>query len=250
MEVIGELNLYNKRCVESVDGDAKFIENCNPRSLAIKWNNIGINSILINDISLIKESNSINRGLIREVISEINIDVDIFSDTRNTDSFEDWLSLGARRVIISNNSITDSEFIKNILKKYPEETILLLRVNEGMTEIDQGYHEEAKNILYELKKQGLRRFIYHDVSANYEFNYDDFLYLAKESALSALACGKLNKLEAIKKLKQLSSCENIFMDGIILSDPLYKNTLDLYEVIKLVGAYPYIGDFYSREDLC
>ena len=48
----------------------------------------------------------------------------------------------------------------------------------------------------------------------------------------------------------MASCEKADIEGIILSKPLYDNTLDLYEVIKLIDAYPYIGDFYSREDIC
>ena len=65
-----------------------------------------------------------------------------------------------------------------------------------------------------------------------------------------IACGKLTKKEHIKKLKELSECEGINLEGIILSKPLYDNSLNLYDVIKIIEAYPYIGDFYSHEDIC
>ena len=250
MEVIGAINLYNGQCIDSLEPDHNVIEDCKPISLAIKWNNIGVNWIHLVDVNGFREDNPINIDMIKDIISKVHVPIQVAAGIQDIESFEDILAVGAGRIVLDNKALKNTDFIKKVLNEYPEKTVVLLNVASGMTKINGDYHENASDIAKNLKSQGLERIIYRDISENYEFNYYDLIALAKNVELPTIACGKLNDLGSIKKLKQMSDCEKVNIEGLILSKPLYDNTLDLYEVIKLIDAYPYIGDFYSREDIC
>ncbi|EKE02068.1 MAG: hypothetical protein ACD_20C00429G0005 [uncultured bacterium] len=250
MEVIGAINLYNGQCIDSLDPDYNIVESCEPIKLAIKWNNIGVNWIHLVDVNGFRENNPVNLDVIKDIISKVHVPIQVAAGIQDWDVFEDILAVGAGRIVLDNSALKNMDFIKKVLKDYPDKTVILFNVDSGMTKIDENYHENIIDIINNLKNQGLQRVIYHDTSENYEFNYDDLLALARNTQLPTIATGKLKNLESIKKFKQMASCEKADIEGIILSKPLYDNTLDLYEVIKLIDAYPYIGDFYSREDIC
>ncbi|MDD3013828.1 MAG: HisA/HisF-related TIM barrel protein [Candidatus Gastranaerophilales bacterium] len=250
MEVITAINLLNRQCIDTLDNDYNILPNIDPVEIAKKWNNIGANLIHLSDINGLKELSPLNTDIIKNIIMKIKAPVQIAAGTDNFESFEDLLAIGASRIVLNNEVLHRSDFIKNILENYPDKTVILFNVDSGMTNLNNNYHESIIDITNRLKEQGLQRIIYHDISKNYEFNHDDFLTLAKNVDLSVIASGKLNDISSIKKLKLSSECENMNIEGIILSKALYRNHIDLYEVIKLVGIYPYIGDFYSREDIC
>lgn len=250
MEIYAGLYLYNRNCLDSMNDDSKNLEGCNPLDLAKKWNNAGVNWLHIVDINGYKEDSPLNFELMGNIISKINTPVQILSNVNNMREFEKYLSIGAKRVVIDNNRIENTDEIKEILGKYPEQAVLLINANAGQTAIQNNYQENIVELLKIFESQGLQRVIYRDVSSNYEFNYDDIQNIAQNTNLFIVADNKLDSLEAIKKLKEETKCKQGHLEGIILSKPLYDETLDIFEVIGLIEAYPYIGDFYSREDIC
>lgn len=250
MEVIGSINLYNDACIDTLQSDYTVIQNCSPMDIAIKWNNIGANRIHLVDVNGLIDGNPINIKAIKEIIQKVKVPTQVAIGVNNIELLEDILAAGASRIILDNKVLKNSDFVSQVLKKYPERTIIVFNVDSGRTEINGSYHDNVIDIVNELKKQGLRRIIYHDISANYEFNYDDLIALAKDVQMPVIACGKLNDLKSLKRIRQIATCEDVNIEGVILSKSLYDSTLNLYEVIKLLDAYPYIGDFYSREDIC
>ena len=250
MEVIAAINLYNSQCIDSLESEYKVIQDCKPIDIAIKWNNIGANWIHIVDVNGYKEHNPLNIDIIKAIISAVKVPIQVAAGIDNLDMFEEVLAAGAGRILIDNLVLHKSDFIEKVLSLYPEKTVIILDVDSGMTKIKDNYHENIIDITKSLTEKGLQRVVYHDSSQNLTFNFDDFANLAKNVKIPVIAAGKLNDMESIKRIKQVADCENISLEGIILSKALYNNSLDLYEVIKLVKAYPYIGDFYSREDIC
>jgi len=250
MEVIGSINLYNDTCIDTLQQDYTIIQNYSPIDIAVKWNNIGVNRIHLVDVNGLMESNPNNLKIIKEIIQKVKVPTQVALGVDNFELIEDMLATGASRIILDNRILKNSDFVSRVLKKYPEKTIIVFNVDSGRTEINENYHDNVIDIINELKKQGLKRVIYHDISLNYEFNYDDLINITKNVQIPVIACGKLNDPKSLKKIRQLAGCENKNIEGIILSKSLYDSTLNLYEVIKLLGAYPYIGDFYSREDIC
>jgi phosphoribosylformimino-5-aminoimidazole carboxamide ribotide isomerase len=250
MEIIGAINLYNNHCIDSLETDYTIIEDCRPISLAVKWNNIGVNWIHLVDVNAVWEGMCVNKDLIKDIISKVNVPIQLAGGIDNIESFEEMLASGASRIVLDNKILKNSDFVDFVLREYPDKTAILFNVDSGMIQIDDGYHENLIDIVENLKNKGLQQAIYRDISTNYELNYDDIIALAKNTGIPLTVCGKLNNIESIKKLKEINKCEELRLKGIILSKPLYDNTLDLFEVIKLIGAYPYVGDFYSREDIC
>jgi len=250
MEIITAINLLNGQCIDTIENDYNILSDISPLELAIKWNNIGASWIQLTDMNGLKDNNPVNTDIIKNIIAKIKVPVQVTAGTNNFQSFEDLLVIGASRIVLDNKILYDSDFVENVLENFPDKTAILFNVDSGMTKLNENYHENIIDIANKLKEQGLQRIIYHDISSNYEFNYDDFLNLAKNVDLPMIASGKLINIMSIKRLKLLSECENVNIEGIILSKALYRNHIDLYEVIKLVESYPYIGDFYSREDIC
>jgi|GEM_PF-3290983 len=250
MEIITAINLLNGQCIDTLESNYNIYPELNPVEAAKKWNNIGANWLQLTDVNGLRDNNPVNTDIFKEIISKVKIPVQVAAGTVSFENFEDILSIGTSRIIVDNEALCYSDFIENILENFPDKTVILLNVDSGMTKTSNNYHESIIDIANKLQEQGLQRIIYHDISSGYEFNYDDFLALAKIVNLPVIASGKIDNIEVIKKLKLLSECENITLEGIILSKALYRNKIDLYEVIKLTEAYPYIGDFYSREDIC
>lgn len=250
MQVIGAINIYNGCCIDSIEDRFNFVENCNPRELAVKWNNIGVNYIHFVDVNSYKYDESFDIGQIKEIFSKIAVPFEVSAKIDNIETFEEIIAAGASRVVIDNRSLENIDFVKELLLNFEDKVVILFNTHSGITEIKQNYHESVIDITKDLTKSGLRRVIYRDISDNYEFNYDDFFAYSNSINIPVIACGKLTSLESIKKLKRMAERETAIVEGILLSKPLYDNTLDLYEVIKLIEAYPFIGDFYSREDIC
>jgi len=250
MEVITAINLFNGQCIDTLETDYNILSDLSPLDAAVKWNNIGASWIQLTDVNGVKEFNPLNTDIVKNIIAKVKTPVQVAAGTDSFEAFEDLLSIGASRIIINNKVLCRSDFVGNVLENFPDKTVILFDVDSGMTKLDDNYHESIVDIVNKLKEQGLQRIIYHDISNNYEFNYDDFFTLAKKVDLPIMASGKLNDMQSIKKLKLLSECDDVNIEGIILSKALYRNHIDLYEVIKLIEAYPYIGDFYSREDIC
>jgi phosphoribosylformimino-5-aminoimidazole carboxamide ribotide isomerase len=250
MEVITAINLLNGQCIDTLGNDYNILPDLDPLEIAVKWNNIGANLIHITDVNGIRENNPINTDIIRNIITKVKIPVQVAAGTDSFEAFEDLLAIGASRIIIDNKILYHTDFIEDVLENFQDKPVILLNVDSGMTKINDNYHDNIIDITNKLKDQGLQRIIYHDISDNYEFNYDDCIALAVKTGLPVIASGKFDNLSSIEKLKLSSECNDVDIEGIILSKALYRNHIDLYEVIKISEAYPYIGDFYSREDIC
>ena len=166
MKVTVAINLYNGRCINTIHPDYSTVHDCDPISIAKKWNNIGANWIHVTDINGTKEENPINLELIKDIISKVNAPIQVAAGINNLKSFEDILISGAGRVVLDTRVITNTDFLMKVLKEYPENVVILLNIDSGSVETDDNYHENAANLLNNLRKHGLKRFIYHDISKN------------------------------------------------------------------------------------
>ncbi len=177
---------------------------------------------------------SVNEEVIREIVQEIKIPVQVGGGIRTIKDIESKLSLGVERVIIGTKAVKDPGFVKEAVGIFGAERIVIgIDAKDGMVAIE-GWEKvsdyQAVVLAQEMKQYGIRTIIYTDISKDGMLQGPNIAHtyeLVEETGLNIIASGGISSLKDLEKL------EEIHVYGAIMGKALYENKIDLKKAINM-----------------
>lgn len=234
MKIFPAIDLYGGKAVRLFKGDyaQMTVYNDDPLSVARDFKEKGAEYIHVVDLEGAKTGVPAHESVIKQIVEETGLFVEIGGGIRNMQTVDAYLSAGASRVILGTAAVTDEEFLKAALCKYGEKIAVGADIVDGMVAI-RGWIEKsayAAEVFFEkMQGLGVKTIICTDVSKDGAMkgaNHALYKSLGEKFQVDIIASGGVSSIEDIRAL----AAANTY--GAIIGKAYYVGALDLQEAIK------------------
>ena len=235
MKIFPAIDIKNKKCVRLVKGDFenKTEYKISPIEQASKYKDHGFKNLHIVDLDGALTGETVNQDIIKEIVSNFDLKVEIGGGIRNLDSVQKYIDTGVEKVILGSAAINDKSFLKEACEKFSNKIALGLDAKDGYLSVS-GWKESSNQLtldyLKEVNDYGVSRLIYTDINRDgmkRSPNFDETSKVAEISSCPVIISGGVSSLDDIKKAKSLNNIE-----GIIVGKAIYDGDIQLEELVR------------------
>lgn len=233
MIILPAIDLRGGQAVRLVQGDydKMTVYSSEPSAQAEKFKAAGAEHIHIVDLDGAKDAFPVNFGVIKDILN-CGLKAEIGGGIRGEREIEQYLSLGAERVILGTAAVENFALVENSVKKYGGKIAVGVDAKDGFVAV-KGWREvtDVKSLDFckKLADAGVQTVIYTDISKDGMLcgsNIEIYRELVKIEGLDIIASGGVSSLEEIAKLKLAG------VYGAIVGKAIYSGKLDLSDAIK------------------
>ena len=235
MKLFPAIDIKNGQCVRLKQGSFQevLVYSNTPERIAKQWEAAGASFIHIVDLDGALAGHSVNDEVIRKIVVEVGIPIQVGGGIRTAKDIEHKLSLGVTRVIIGTKAVKDPSFIKEVIDTFGSDRIVIgIDAKDGMVAIE-GWEKvsscQAVELAQEMKKYGVQTIVYTDISKDGMLQGPNVAYtkeLSEATGLNIIASGGVSSMEDLQQL----SDSNIY--GAIIGKALYENRIDLIQAVE------------------
>ncbi|NLV16376.1 MAG: 1-(5-phosphoribosyl)-5-[(5-phosphoribosylamino)methylideneamino]imidazole-4-carboxamide isomerase [Syntrophomonadaceae bacterium] len=239
MLIFPAVDIKEGRCVRLIQGrkDQETVYSQDPAEIARQWERQGAQWVHVVDLDGAFSGIPRNQSIIKDMVSQLNIPVQLGGGIRDMKIAASFLNLGVSRIIIGTKALDDRFFIENLLKEFgPDKIVIGIDARNGMVAV-KGWVDvtevPALDLALEMKSLGITRLVYTDISRDGELqgpNLSATEALAKGSGLSVIGSGGVTSVKDIVKLRQIPGIE-----GAIIGKALYEGRITLGEALNAAG---------------
>jgi len=242
MEIIPAIDLKGGKCVRLEQGDMKrdTVFSSDPVSMAKKWESLGATRLHLVDLDGAFKGKPQNQDIIEDIIDAISIPVQIGGGIRDIETIDEYIAIGADRVILGTIAQKSPKFVIKACDIYHERIVVGIDAKDGKVAI-KGWAEvtskSAMELAAEYEDYGVAAIIYTDISRDGMMqgpNIETTRELALSVDIPIIASGGVSSIDDIKALLPLV---NDGVEGVITGKAIYSGSLDLKEAVELAGKY-------------
>lgn len=237
LELLPAIDVASGQAVRLVKGLSGTETNYgSPIDQAIEFQAAGANWIHLVDLDA-----AFNRGdnfeLLKEVIGNVDIKVELSGGIRDTESLERALSTNCNRINLGTAALENPDWTATVIEKYGEKIAVGLDV-KGETLAARGWVKEGGNlweVLTRLEQAGCPRYVVTDVNRDGTLegpNLDLLKKICQHTNRPIIASGGVSSLEDISQLRELVV---IGVEGAIVGKALYAKKFELAEALLVAG---------------
>ena len=235
MKIFPAIDIKDGKCIRLVKGDFKNKTEyeMSPVEQASKYKDHGFKNLHIVDLDGALTGETVNLGIIQDIVGKFDLEVEIGGGIRKLDSIQKYVDAGVEKVILGSAAIKDKKFLKDACKKFPNKIALSLDAKDGYLSVS-GWKENSNQLtldyLSEVNDYGISRLIYTDINKDgmkQSPNFEDTSKIAAKSNCPVIISGGVSSIDDIKKAKGLKNIE-----GIIVGKAIYDGDIKLEELVK------------------
>ena len=238
MKIYPAIDLRNAQAVRLTQGDYNrmTVYSNDPVSVAKSFYEAGARYLHIVDLDGAKDGTMSNFATIKDIVAATGMFCEVGGGIRNLERIEEYLKVGAGRVILGTAAVNDPGFLKAAVKNYGEKIAVGVDAKDGYVAVN-GWLDVTKvkgiDFCYELLDLGVKAVIYTDIAKDGGMsgtNLPLYKELSKIKGLDITASGGISSVEEIKELNEMN------IANAILGKALYTGALDLKQAIDCVGG--------------
>ena len=239
MKILPAIDIKDKKCVRLFKGDFnnQTTYDQSPFEQAKKYKDFGFNNLHIVDLDGALSKKLINISIIKKIIKELDILVEIGGGIHSLSIIQDFISSGVDKVILGSAAIKNPLFLKEACEKFTDKIALGIDVRDGKLAIS-GWKDQtnkrAEDFIKEVNKYSFSRLIYTDINKDGTKegpNLEDTIKISKISTAPVIISGGISKIDDVKKIKKLN---NQKIEGVIIGKAIYDGDINLEELSKLI----------------
>ena len=238
MLIIPAIDIKEGKCVRLREGRFEDVEifSDDPIKVVAKWADKGAKMLHIVDLDGARYGRLTNISILKQIIGEVNIPVQIGGGIRNYREVKNLINLGVSRVILGTILWKDKALAKKLFEDFSEKIIAGIDARDGYVAIE-GWQNvlsiDALDFAAEMERLGARRIIYTDIKRDGTLkgpNITNIEKIVKKVNIPLICSGGIASLDDIKKLMGF---ETKGLEGVILGKALYKGTILLEGALKI-----------------
>jgi phosphoribosylformimino-5-aminoimidazole carboxamide ribotide isomerase len=229
MFITAEIQIQNGQLVtRSVLGDIDTVHEMTPQAAVKKFADEGARMLQILDVDAAKQLPENNERLIKQLILESDIPIQVSGGIRSLSQINDWFEAGAARVALGTIAITDAQLVTEASNRHPGGIVVTLSTSNGYVWIDHGKTQTAfhpQDIIRELQMTGVAGVIHR----NLDYNSGDFAealalteQLSHDVSIPVYSSGTVRTLDDIARIRYMPN-----INGAIISHALVSGDVSL-----------------------
>lgn len=231
MILFAAVDLQQGEVVQLVGGqrDSARVRLPDPVQVALQWQAAGFRQLHLIDLDAARGEGN-NRALIRAIIEQVEVPVQVGGGVRGEDAIESLLELGAARVITGTRAIEDESWLRSAAARFPGRIVVAADVRDGNV-LTRGWTRSTALTLPEalqrLNAHELAAILITDVSREGQMtgiNAELFGLAVAQSQHGIYAAGGIGNAADLQVLEQLGAA------GAVLGMALYTGAIDPTQV--------------------
>lgn len=176
-----------------------------------------------------------NHQLLREVISKLDLKVELSGGIRDEESLVRALGTGCARINLGTAALENPEWTADVIARYGDQIAVGLDVR-GRTLSARGWTKDGGDLfetLARLDSEGCARYVVTDVNKDGTLQGPNFELLESVCALTkapVIASGGISSLEDLKVLRERT---RFGIEGAIVGKALYSGAFTLEEALAV-----------------
>jgi 1-(5-phosphoribosyl)-5-[(5-phosphoribosylamino)methylideneamino] imidazole-4-carboxamide isomerase/N-(5'phosphoribosyl)anthranilate isomerase len=205
-----------------------------PLDAALAFQNSGAEWIHLVDLDAAFGTGS-NHELLRDVVSKLNLRVELSGGIRDEESLARALATGCERVNLGTAALESPEWTASVIARFGERIAVGLDVR-GQTLAARGWTKEGGDLfetLERLDREGCARYVVTDVNKDGTLqgpNLDLLSAVCERTDRPVIASGGVSSLADLSKLRELVE---IGVEGAIVGKALYAGAFTLEEALEV-----------------
>lgn len=234
MKLYPAIDIKNGQCVRLRQGQFQDVEiySHHPAEIAKLWETLGASFIHIVDLDGALAGHGVNDEVIQEITSSVSVPVQVGGGIRSIQDIEHKLSLGVSRVIIGTKAVENPMFIKEAVKNFGADRIVIgIDAKDGMA-ATQGWEKvssiNAVTLALQMKEYGVTTIVYTDISKDGMLtgpNIENTREMVEVTGLDIIASG------GVSGMNDLEHLDAIHVSGAIIGKALYEKRIRLDEAV-------------------
>lgn len=244
--VFPAIDILEGNCVRLYQGDFndETVYNKDPAFVARKLESEGAKYLHVVDLDGAKSGMLRNLTLIKNLVSSVNLYIQVGGGIRDLNIAEQILNAGVNRIIIGSAIVKNPQMVKDALKHFgPDKVVVGLDCRDGYLAIN-GWQENSKIKAIDIAKEyketyGLKTVIYTDIHRDGTLrgpNITELVEFMTATGIDTIASGGISGLDDIKLLINHLN-ENQPLRGVVVGKALYAKKIQPSALFNLnIGA--------------
>jgi len=236
MLIIPAIDIRGGRCVRLFQGDygKETVYGEDPPAMALRWIQEGAEFLHLVDLDGAREGEPKNQEVIKAIVKESSIPVQVGGGIRELPTVDAYLSIGVQRVILGTSAYANEHFLREACARYPGHVAVGIDAKEGRVAISGWLKEtgvQAVDLARRCEDLGVSVIIYTDIlrdGTQRGVNLQATREVARVLKIPLIASGGISTIEDVEALLPLES-EGV--EGVIVGRALYAGTLSLARAI-------------------
>ena len=237
MIIFPAIDIKEGKCVRLVKGDFDKMTSYKntPFDQAKVYFQNGFQNIHIVDLDGALKGKSSNSNIVKEIIKNFKLKIQIGGGIRTIDDVDDWVKSGVDKVIVGTAAVENKNLLKTACEKFKNKIAISLDVKDGFIFLS-GWKKQtnilASDFLKEVKNFGISRIIYTDINKDGTKkgpNIKDTITLSSKVKIPFIISGGISSIEDVRKIKSLN---NSNIEGVIVGKAIYDGDIKINELAK------------------
>jgi 1-(5-phosphoribosyl)-5-[(5-phosphoribosylamino)methylideneamino] imidazole-4-carboxamide isomerase/N-(5'phosphoribosyl)anthranilate isomerase len=235
LQILPAIDVKNGRAVRLFQGELAKESNYGlPVEVAKEFSAEGASWIHLVDLDAAFGIGS-NFELIQEVISSVDIKVELSGGIRDDDSLKRALSTGCKRVNLGTAAIENPEWTAKVIGQYGEKIAVGLDVR-GHTLATRGWTEQGGDLFEMISKldaAGCSRYIVTDVTKDGTLTGPNLELLREVCAATSAPVIASGGISVLQDLIELRAMTNLGVEGAIVGKAIYSGAFSLAQALEV-----------------
>ena len=231
MQILPAIDLRGGKCVNLVQGIAEqeTVFSDAPVEMARQWQAEGAEYLHLVDLDGAFQGESANLHIVSEIVSALDIPVQLGGGIRSMEQLEAVLALGVDRAILGTVALKQPSLVKQACAKYGAHIAVGIDARDGMVATD-GWLEVSQKSAVEFAQElaDVQTLIYTDIKSDGMLkgpNVDATADIINAVPANVIGSGGVTSLADVLALKQIGA------SGAIIGRALYTGDLTLHDAI-------------------
>lgn len=235
MIIIPEIQIRGGKVITgSADESSDIVHEISPRQAMQNFVADGAQVLQMVDIDAARSKPENNERLIRELLNETDVPIQVSGGIRTLAQINDWFEAGAARVLLGTVAITDSSLVVEAANRHPGGIIVHLTTRDGYVMIDGWRTQTAfmpQDLIRDLQMTGIAAVI-HKGTDVMDSEHDEAVALTEQMShdvsIPVYSSGTVRTLDDIARLHYLPN-----INGVIVSHALMTGEIALKDALQI-----------------
>ena len=237
MIIIPEIQIQGGKVITgAADESSDIVNEILPRQAMQNFIADGAQVLQIVDIDAARSKPENNEQLIRELLNETDVPIQVSGGIRTLAQINDWFEAGAARVLLGTVAITDSPLVVEAASRHPGGIIVHLTTRDGYVMIDGWRTQTAfmpQDLIRDLQMTGIAAVI-HKGTDLMDSEHDEAVALTEQMShdvsIPVYSSGTVRTLDDIARLHFLPN-----INGVIVSHTLMTGEIALKDALQIAS---------------
>ncbi|MCP4764889.1 MAG: hypothetical protein GY875_01310 [Gammaproteobacteria bacterium] len=237
MIIIPEIQIRGGKVITgAADESSDIVHEISPRQAMQNFVADGAQVLQMVDIDAARSKPENNEQLIRELLNETDVPIQVSGGIKTLAQINDWFEAGAARVLLGTVAITDSPLVVEAASRHPGGIIVHLTTRDGYVMIDGWRTQTAfmpQDLIRDLQMTGIAAVI-HKGTDVMDSEHDEAVALTEQMShdvsIPVYSSGTVRTLDDIARLHYLPN-----INGVIVSHALMTGEIKLKDALQIAS---------------